>query len=49
MSGLIDLEAPPPRDGLTIVREFVAAAGAAKDMVELRALVDDACAELGFD
>lgn len=49
MSGLIDPEAESPKDGLSVVRDFVTAAGGTKDMVELRALVDDACAELGFD
>ena len=49
MSLISDLKAARRNDGLSIVREFVTAAGGAKDMIELRTLVDDACRELGFD
>lgn len=49
MSGVKGLQSAHNEDGLSVVREFVPAAGGAKDMIELRSLVDDACAELGFD
>lgn len=49
MSLVSDLKAAHRNDGLSIVREFVPAAAAAKDMIELRTLVEEACRELGFD
>lgn len=44
-----DLTAAKPRDDLVAVQDFVAKARDAKDMVELRDLIDDACRELRFD
>jgi LuxR family quorum-sensing system transcriptional regulator CciR len=44
-----DLSAANRRDGLSVVQDFVAAAGRASGMLELRALLDDACRDLGFD
>jgi LuxR family quorum-sensing system transcriptional regulator CciR len=44
-----DLKAANHRDDLGVVQDFVAEARDAKDMVELRRLIDDACRELRFD
>jgi LuxR family quorum-sensing system transcriptional regulator CciR len=44
-----DLRAAQRHDGLAVVQDFVAAAPAASGMADLRALIDAAVRELGFD
>lgn len=49
MSIVSDLKAASRQNGLGVVQDFVTRAADTKDMVALRGLIDEACAELGFD
>jgi hypothetical protein len=44
-----DLKAASRQNGLGVVQDFVTEAAAAKDMAGLRALIEEACKDLGFD
>lgn len=49
MSIVNDLRAASRQNGLSVVQDFVTQAADARDMAALRALLDEACSELGFD